>query len=446
MEFLSESQLQLISNFRERVKQSEQRLKDTLNTSMPRTPESLPYIHTHGDVSKISDAQYLQTEEQASMNHNMTLGGKGSPPQKHLHPTVFNGKFMNRFFLKTNLLESPNDYADDEDSRINNELHYNREPTDNNFDVSSDSDSEDQDPRIYSLKNSYQVPKGYQNIEKHKTNQNTSTISEREREKLDESYKKHMGIPENKHGYPPKSSSSRHRPEYSSRQKGISSYDENDGLPSQSSHYYEGKLDEYLKSQERGSHEMSSVHSRNLHEMNSSDANYAEELRRLKVPSIRLFEQNHPGHASSNRNRINDSRGSDQHLSQENRSVLRNKDQNIQKMKERPSLKQDYHAAEKDQQKGPKKAPSYPKKSKGDISKERMSYQEKDVSNIENQNINFQNQSVIERNKKTRSISSRKENTGGAKTRPMSKDRKGTTNKAEKKILSRINAETRGEK
>ena len=98
MEFLSESQLHLISNFRERVRQSEQRLKDTLNpyinTSITRTPESLPYIHTHGDVSKLSDAQYIQTEEQTSQNHNITLGDMGSPPQKQLHPTIFNGKVL----------------------------------------------------------------------------------------------------------------------------------------------------------------------------------------------------------------------------------------------------------------------------------------------------------------------------------------------------------------
>ena len=101
MDLLSESQYKLISDFNERVRQSERSIKDKLDrqnfTSGPQTPNPLHYVGTNENSSKLSSAYGTRLE--TMFNPLATQGiitELGTPPQKQLYATVFNGKLLYR--------------------------------------------------------------------------------------------------------------------------------------------------------------------------------------------------------------------------------------------------------------------------------------------------------------------------------------------------------------
>jgi hypothetical protein len=106
MDFLSESQMKLINDFKERVKQSEKRLSETLHeteiTIGPSTPGLMPYIGINDEVSRFSEAKYGKFDGGSNeiMIQDMSPT-KATPPQKHLSTYIFNGRniFENTVFL-----------------------------------------------------------------------------------------------------------------------------------------------------------------------------------------------------------------------------------------------------------------------------------------------------------------------------------------------------------
>lgn len=107
MDFLSESQMKLINDFKERVKQSEKRLSETLHdteiTIGPSTPGLMPYIGMNDDASRSSEPKYgkYDTGSNEIMIQDMSPQ-KATPPQKHLSTFIFNGmkKFLYGDFMK----------------------------------------------------------------------------------------------------------------------------------------------------------------------------------------------------------------------------------------------------------------------------------------------------------------------------------------------------------
>ena len=96
MDFLSESQMKLINDFKQRVKQSEKRLSETLHeteiTIGPSTPGLLPYIGMNDEVSRLSEGKFGKYDSNSNeiMIQDMSPN-KITPPQKHLSTFIFNG-------------------------------------------------------------------------------------------------------------------------------------------------------------------------------------------------------------------------------------------------------------------------------------------------------------------------------------------------------------------
>ncbi len=97
MDLLSASQLKIINDFKERVKQSEKRLQDTFEESEHTvglsTPGLLPYVGANDDLSRCSDLKQIRTEGTSNeiMIQDMSTFEMQSPPQKQLQTFVFNG-------------------------------------------------------------------------------------------------------------------------------------------------------------------------------------------------------------------------------------------------------------------------------------------------------------------------------------------------------------------
>lgn len=102
MQLLSDSQYKLISEFNERVRQSERSIQDRLDkqhyASGPQTPNPLHYVGTNEYSSKLSSAYgtRLETNFNPLATQGIITEELGTPPQKQLYATVFNGKLLDR--------------------------------------------------------------------------------------------------------------------------------------------------------------------------------------------------------------------------------------------------------------------------------------------------------------------------------------------------------------
>lgn len=104
MQYLSESQYKLVSEFNDRVRQSERSIQDRIdrqhNASGPQTPNPLHYIGTNETASKLSSAYgtaygtRLETMFNPLATQGIITEEMGTPPQKQLFATVFNGKLL----------------------------------------------------------------------------------------------------------------------------------------------------------------------------------------------------------------------------------------------------------------------------------------------------------------------------------------------------------------
>ena len=100
MDLLSQSQLKIINDFRDRVKQSEKRLHETFDESVHTiglsTPGLLPYVGTHDEISRMSEIKQSKAEGGSNeiMIQDMSHLDMSSPPQKQLQTFIFNGNFL----------------------------------------------------------------------------------------------------------------------------------------------------------------------------------------------------------------------------------------------------------------------------------------------------------------------------------------------------------------
>ena len=107
MDLLTDSQLRIINEFRERVRQSEKRLRETLDSKAMKENTMNSQAQDIGlnsqEVSKISDLKldksdgFNNTRDSFKKTDGVSLGD--TIPQKLLKPIVFNGNLHNRSLI-----------------------------------------------------------------------------------------------------------------------------------------------------------------------------------------------------------------------------------------------------------------------------------------------------------------------------------------------------------
>jgi len=294
MDLLSQSQLKIINDFRDRVKQSEKRLHDTFDESVHTvglsTPGLLPYVGTHDEISRMSDLKHSKLDGGSNeiMIQDMSPLDINSPPQKQLQTFIFNGSFLYCLFINFVILASPQNPFDQANVETFDPRNL-KTSFAKHASLNKKRQQEDYEEMTPTKPQYISNGKGYK-ISPEMKNNYIQSPDDSNPEKQSYNYQKQAGFSQNKVDVSQKMNNSQFDlNKYASESRYNNDSSENNSFHKESN-YYGNKLEDYLKNQNQNTEKRRYNHE----ERDENDPQYfyhlEDERRRLKVPSIRYYE------------------------------------------------------------------------------------------------------------------------------------------------------------